>query len=30
MDNTSMGRYWSEDADNYDGIVRSERKLPMG
>jgi len=24
MDNTSMGRYWSEDADNYDGIVRSE------
>lgn len=23
-DGTAMGRYWSEDADNYDGIVRSE------
>ena len=25
-DGTAMGRYWSEDADNYDGIVRSELK----
>lgn len=23
-DGTAMGRYWSEDADNYDGIVRAE------
>ena len=25
-DGTAMGRYWSEDADNYDGIVRAELK----